>query len=92
MTPNEYRMLRDYGNGINEEDIVMVVLKEDPEYCIKLYDSMQHQDVVVSKCKIDNAEGHFAFEQGEKGLQGAKGEKGDTGKQGPQGPQVRWSV
>ena len=68
MTPNEYRMLRDYGNGINEDDIVMAALNEHPEYCIKLYDSMQHQDVVVSKCKIDNAEEHFAFEQGEKGL------------------------
>lgn len=68
MTANEYLMMRDYGNGINEDDIVMVVLREDPEYCIKLYDSLELQDVVVSKCKVDNAEEHFAFEQEEKGL------------------------
>lgn len=68
MSVKDYRMLRDYGKGIDQDDIVMIVLKEDPKYCIKAYDSLELQDMVISTCKIDNAEEHFTFESEEEGM------------------------
>ena len=64
----DYRMQRDYGKGIDRDDVIMIVLREDPEYCIKAYDSLELQDMVVSTCKIDNAEEHFTFEREEQGM------------------------
>jgi len=67
MTIAQYRKERDYAQGIDSDEIFMVVLKEAPEYCIKAYDSLELQDIVVKKCKVVNAEQHWTFEDEDKG-------------------------
>ena len=67
MSVPDYRMEYDYGKGIDKDDIFMIVLREDPKFCVKSYDSLELQDIVVGKCKTENAEEHWTFEKETKG-------------------------